>query len=157
MMPDRSISYPPRARGPICGLLCALILTGAHANAAAQADICGNIKKIFQSGKYPQYAIPFEQIGLDHVRYEFDLDKNGIKEYLEATCGHSSDAQCDMNLTMNGKQGIQFSLPVGIRLLEINNRVYIVNGISIYGNGKVEWGNYTVHGVSPKRLRVVCK
>ena len=90
------------------------------------------------------------------MKYEFDFDKNGTLDYIEAYCGNGSDATCEMSFILNEANQFEFSLPTDIRLLDLNGKIYIVNGVSIDKAGKVTIKGYTVHQVMPAEARQIC-
>jgi hypothetical protein len=140
-----------RSRGILFAI--SLLASAPCTSAARDTAICTQIKALFSSEEYRKYSVPFTQPEPGYMRYEFDLDKNGTPDRIDAYCGNGSDAVCEMTFFLNGEQQFEFSLPVDIRLLEINKKIYIVNGVRINMNHEISVKHYTVHQITAHQMR----
>ncbi len=132
------------------------MLGSGNAFARSEMETCKKIKKLFISGEFRKYSIPFKQTEPDSLVYEFDMDKNGKNDIVKAYCGHGSDAICEMTLLKNEQENFEFSLPATIRFMEIDKKIYIANGLVINNKNEIEIGNYTVHQLFPQKLKLIC-
>lgn len=137
-------------------ILCsAIVSSGATADTAQ--DDCAAIARLWNTKGASRGSLPFQQPSPNELIYTFDLDRNGRLDELSAVCGSGRDAQCELTLTVNGSQSAAFALPTGIRVIRLNNRVYIVNGVVIHQGGAVEFGNYQVHRLRVDGIQQICK
>ncbi len=140
----------------LISLVVSFILISGNAFASSEIETCKKIKKLFISGEFRKYSIPFRQPESDSLEYEFDLDKNGKNDVVKAYCGHGLDAVCEMMLLMNEQENFEFSLPATIRFMEIEKKIYIANGLTIDIKNNIRITNYTVHQLFPQKIKLIC-
>lgn len=133
--------------------VCIGVLGTVGRAAAESRHVCAQIKGALTSKDPARYSVPFEQPDPEQLIYRLDIDKNGVDDRLEASCGNGLDATCEMRLSMNGKANIEFSLPASVRVMEIERRLYIVTGVTIHGDGKISQRHFAVHELRPGALK----
>ena len=133
-----------------------LALSSENSIAKDENKICKSIKKMMISGEFRKYSIPFKQPTPDYLEYDLVFGEPAKKGILKAYCGNGSDATCEMTLIENDHENFTFGLPATIRLLEINNEIYIINGVRIDHNNHVSFENYMVNQLFSNQIKLIC-
>lgn len=138
-------------------MLMFLLLCHGSVQAKSEPPVCKKISRLLISGEFRKLSVSFKQMEPNSIEYQFDFNKDGKEDRLVALCGNGSDAVCEMSLLVQGQDAFDFALGRGIRFIEIKNKFYFINGISIDFNHRIEAKNYAVHQLHEKKLSLICE
>jgi hypothetical protein len=133
-----------------------LVLVSTNSSAHNEGEVCLKIKNLFAAGNFLKYEVPFKQPEPDYLEYEFVFGNANKKDVIKAYCGNGSDAICEMTLFENERESFNFSLPATIRVLEVDKKIYVVNGVIIHKNNQITFNNYTVHQLFHHEIKIIC-
>lgn len=128
-----------------------------EASAVVQQPVCPALAGLWANGSFKRYAIPLEQATSDELIYKVDIDNDGRVDEIRALCGNGADASCELTVSFDGIEPIEFALAANIRLLKFRKSVYIVGGVLISHNGEASFSNYTAHKISRRGIELTCK
>ena len=135
-----------------------LLFSSINSFAASVVDVnsaCKKIKNLIISKRLSNYSIPFNKNEQDVLKYQIVFDKK-IAKSLIAACGNGGDSICEMSLIDADGGKIEFSLPVGIRLIEFQGHTYIVNGLIFDRNGDFHLNQYQVYQLRSGGINLIC-